>query len=141
MEKDIKNSNKGRSASGRKRQKRIIRRQRIRKKISRGVQKPRLSIFRSNRYIYAQLIDDQKGVTLASCNDKDVNKEKETAKKIETPSELAGKTKTAYLVGLKLAQLAKKIGVEEIVFDRGGYKYHGRVKAIAEGARTGGLKF
>lgn len=149
MKKDIKNSTKSRSArfaesrraSGRKRLKRIIRHRRTRKKITGRAQKPRLTIFRSNRYIYAQLIDDRKSVTLASCNDKDTKKEKETAKKIVLPAELTGKVRTAYSVGLKLAQLAKKIGLEEVVFDRGGYKYHGRVKAVAEGARAGGLKF
>ncbi|MFH0819621.1 MAG: 50S ribosomal protein L18 [bacterium] len=141
MKKDIKNSTKGRSASGRKRLKRIIRHRRTRKKITGSTQKPRLTIFRSNRYIYAQLIDDRKSVTLASCNDKDTKKEKETAKKIVSPAELTGKVRTAYLVGLKLAKSAKKIGFEEVVFDRGGYKYHGRVKAVAEGARAGGLKF
>ena len=141
MKKDIKNSTKGRSAPGRKRLKRIIRHRRTRKKITGSVQKPRLTIFRSNRYIYAQLIDDRKSVTLASCNDQDTKKEKETAKKIVLPAELTGKVRTAYLVGLKLAKSAKKIGLEEVVFDRGGYKYHGRVKAVAEGARAGGLKF
>ena len=102
---------------------------RIRKKVNGTVQKPRLSVFRSNKQIYAQIIDDVNGVTLASSssyNNKSVNGK--------------DKSETAGIVGKELAEKAKKAGVAEVVFDRNGYKYHGRVKALADGAREGGLK-
>ncbi len=92
---------------------------------------PRLSVFRSNKYIYAQVIDDARGATLASAS----SLEKGT--KIKTP----GNLEAAGKVGKLLAERAKKAGVEAVVFDRGGYIYHGRVKALAEAARDGGLKF
>lgn len=100
--------------------------QRVRLKI-RGV-RPRLSVFRSNTSIYAQIIDDTKGVTLAQANQKEV---KEAGKRSEV----------AFQVGKLLAEKATKAKVKEVVFDRGSYSYHGRVKALAEGAREGGLQF
>lgn len=103
----------------------------IRQKISGTAQKPRLSIFRSNAEIYAQLIDDEKGFTLASASSKD----KAIAAQKGTKSE---KSK---LVGGALAQKARELGLEKVVFDRGGNLYHGRVKMVAEGAREGGLVF
>ncbi len=89
--------------------------------------KPRISVFRSSKHIYAQAIDDVNCVTLVSAND----------------TKIKGKTKSekASEVGMALAELLKKKNVNEVVFDRSGYKYHGRVKALAEGARSGGLKF
>lgn len=105
-------------------------RRRIRK-ISFGTEaKPRLSVFRSNKEIYVQLIDDNKGVTLAasSSRDKDIDAK-------GTKSEIAAQ------VGKSIADKAKKIGVETVAFDRGGNLYHGRVKSLAEGAREAGLKF
>ncbi|MEL7268656.1 MAG: 50S ribosomal protein L18 [Bacteroidota bacterium] len=105
-------------------------RRRIRK-ISFGTEaKPRLSVFRSNKEIYVQLIDDNKGVTLAasSSRDKDIDAK-------GTKSEIAAQ------VGKSIAEKAKKIGVETVAFDRGGNLYHGRVKSLAEGAREAGLKF
>ena len=112
-----------------------IRRQKIRfnirKKLSGDEQKPRLSVFRSNTGIYAQLIDDVKGVTLASASSKDKGVTAQKGKKIDQSK----------LVGQEIAKKAVELGVKEIVFDRGGYLYHGRVKALAEGAREGGLKF
>ncbi|MEL6304683.1 MAG: 50S ribosomal protein L18 [Bacteroidota bacterium] len=105
-------------------------RRRIRK-ISFGTEaKPRLSVFRSNKEIYVQLIDDNKGVTLAaaSSRDKDIDAK-------GTKSEIAA------AVGKSIAEKAKKIGVETVAFDRGGNLYHGRVKSLAEGAREAGLKF
>ena len=105
-------------------------RQGIRKKISGSAQKPRLSIFRSNTGIYAQLIDDTKGITLAAASSKNVDKTN-PLKPIEE----------AVQVGKLLAQKAVENNISEVVFDRGGYLYHGRVKALAEGARQGGLKF
>jgi len=103
----------------------------IRKKISGTAQKPRLSVFRSNTEIYAQLIDDVAGVTLAASSSKD----KAIAAQKGTKSE---KSK---LVGGALAQKARELGLEKVVFDRGGNLYHGRVKMVAEGAREGGLVF
>ncbi len=105
------------------------RRGRVRAKVFGTAGKPRLSVFRSSEHIYAQLIDDEKRITLVSESDLKVKKEKKT--KVEIAKELGG----------SLAGKAKKTGITEVVFDRGGFKYHGRVKALAEGAREGGLKF
>ena len=104
---------------------------RIRKKISGVAAKPRLSVFRSNSDIYAQLIDDNNGVTLASASSRQKDIQAQKAAKIE-------KSK---MVGAAIATKAKELGIETVVFDRGGYIYHGRVKAVAEGAREGGLFF
>ncbi len=103
---------------------------RIRKTISGTAERPRLCVFRSNKEIYAQLVDDLSGKTLlaASSRDKGVAGD-------------GSKTEVAKLVGKALAEKATKSGVEAVVFDRGGYLYHGRVKQLAEGAREGGLKF
>ena len=103
----------------------------IRRKISGTAQKPRLSVFRSNRDIYAQLIDDDNGVTLASAS----SKEKDIL------AQAVNKTEKSKLVGASLARKASDLGLTKCVFDRGGYLYHGRVKAIADGAREGGLNF
>lgn len=122
-----------------KHQKRYRRHKRIRAKISGTAVRPRLFVFRSAKHIYAQLIDDDKGRILASVSDLESKKSKATADKS------AGRKKTkidrAKAAGKLIAKeaLAKKI--EKAVFDRGGYKYHGRIKALAEGAREGGLKF
>lgn len=99
----------------------------IRKIVAGTNQRPRLAIFRSNKYIYAQLIDDQKGVTLAAESDLKI---KEGHKK-----------ERAFVIGKKLAQKALKQQIKTIVFDRGGFLYHGRVAEVARGAREGGLKF
>ena len=106
-------------------------RYRIRKKVSGVATKPRLSVFRSNSDIYAQLIDDTQGVTLvaASSRDKDIAAQKGT------------KTEKSKLVGAAIAQKATALGISNVVFDRGGNLYHGRVKAVAEGAREAGLQF
>jgi large subunit ribosomal protein L18 len=103
----------------------------IRKKISGTAERPRLSVFRSNSEIYAQLIDDLAGATLlgTSSRSKAIAKEKGT------------KTVVSRLVGLEIARLAKDKGIEAVVFDRNGFKYHGRLKALADGAREGGLIF
>ena len=111
---------------------RIRIRKRIRKVINGTAATPRMSIFRSNKEIYAQLIDDETGKTIVSASSID----KETA-----DAKLTNKTEIATNVGVRIGQLAVKAGVSEIKFDRGGYLYHGRVKALAEGAREGGLKF
>jgi large subunit ribosomal protein L18 len=108
------------------------RRQRIRRgirnKITGTAERPRLSVFRSNKAIYAQLINDAKGITITSTNSMELGVKNNT-------------TEDAKNVGTKLAEKAKAAGVNEVVFDRGGYRYHGQVKALADGAREGGLKF
>jgi len=113
----------------------IIRRQKIRysirRKIAGTTQKPRLAVFRSNTEVYVQLIDDTTGKTLAaaSSKDKDIAAQKGT------------RTEKSKLVGAAIARKAKDVGLETVIFDRGGNLYHGRVKAVADGAREGGLKF
>ena len=109
---------------------RLHRHVRVRGKISGTPECPRLNVFRSNANIYAQLIDDVNGVTLVSANT--LEKEFEGA---------TGNVEAAKKVGLVLAERAKAKGIEDVVFDRGGYMYHGRVAALAEGAREGGLNF
>jgi large subunit ribosomal protein L18 len=104
---------------------------RIRKRISGTAIRPRLSVFRSNTSIYAQLIDDTTGRTLAAASSRD--------KAIATQK--GTKTEKSYLVGEALAKKALALGITQCVFDRGGYLYHGRVKALAEGARAAGLQF
>jgi large subunit ribosomal protein L18 len=106
-------------------------RYRIRRKISGTAQNPRLSVFRSNAEIYCQLIDDDKAVTLASASSRDKDIQAQKGTKIEMSK----------LVGQTIARKAKELGIENVVFDRGGNLYHGRVKAIADGAREGGLVF
>ena len=106
---------------------------RIRNKISGTSLRPRLSVYRSTGEIYAQLIDDEKGVTLVSASTLDK----------EVKPELQGKTKTeqAQIVGKTIAERAQKLGYKQVVFDRGGYLYIGRVKALADAAREAGLEF
>ncbi len=111
-----------------KRQKRIARHRRIKAKILGSRQIPRLSVFRSNKHIYAQLINDSKGIVLASASDKEI---KTKGKKVDV----------AKLVGELIAKKAKDLKIIKVVFDRGGFQYHGRVKNLAEGAREAGLKF
>lgn len=107
--------------------------------------KIRLAVYRSNKHIYGQIIDDAKGQTLAAASDLALDKKPATRKarnKTEdTEISVSSKTNRARLVGQLLAEKALKKGVREIVFDRGRCKYHGRIKALAEGAREGGLKF
>jgi large subunit ribosomal protein L18 len=106
------------------------RHRRVRGKIRGTAERPRLAIFRSNRGIFAQLVDDDAGKTLAAASWVGLAK-----------SFKGDKTEQAAEVGKQLADAARKVGVESVVFDRGGYLYHGRVKALAEGAREGGLQF
>ena len=103
---------------------------RIRKNVSGTSTRPRLSVFRSNKQIYAQVIDDVKGVTITSAS----SHVKDSAQKVN-------KTDQAKLIGKEIAENASKAGIKEVVFDRNGYLYHGRVKALAESARENGLKF
>jgi large subunit ribosomal protein L18 len=112
-----------------KRQQRLRRRRRVRARIVGSAERPRLSVYRSNRGVFGQLIDDSSGRTLAAVNWTEPELRKLTA------------SEQAKRAGELLAERAKKEGVETCVFDRGGYKFHGRVKALAEGAREKGLKF
>ena len=109
---------------------RLHRHVRVRGKISGTPERPRLNVFRSNANIYAQIIDDVNGITLAAANTLEKGFEGAT-----------GNAEAAKKVGVVLAERAKAKGIEEVVFDRGGYVYHGRVAALAEGAREGGLQF
>jgi large subunit ribosomal protein L18 len=112
------------------RQLRERRHRRVRGKIRGTAERPRLAVFRSNRGIFAQLVDDDAGKTLAA------------ASWVGLPKSFSGgKTEQAAEVGKHLAEAAKKAGIDNVVFDRGGYLYHGRVKALAEGVREGGLSF
>ena len=112
---------------------RLKRHRRIRKKVVGTKERPRLSVYRSLNNMYAQLIDDDNNCTMASCStlDKEITKE----------SGNTGGVKGAALLGEALAKKAKEKGIETVVFDRGGYLFHGRVKAVAEAARKGGLQF
>jgi large subunit ribosomal protein L18 len=109
--------------------KRLRRRRRVRAKVRGTAERPRLSVFRSNRGIQAQLIDDVKGHTVAAVN------------WVEGDLKALGRMDQARRAGELLAERAKAAGVESCVFDRGGYRYHGKVRALAEGAREGGLRF
>jgi len=105
---------------------------RIRKKIVGTSERPRLCVFKSNKHTYAQIIDDSLGKTIVSMSSKE--------KDFDTGEE-QGKKGAAKVVGVKIAEKAKAAGIEKVVFDRGGYIYHGRVKSLSEGAREGGLIF
>ncbi len=106
-------------------------RYRIRRKIGGLGTKPRLSVFRSNSDIYAQLIDDTKGETLAAASSKDK----------DIAAQKGNKSEKSKLVGAAIARKASELGIKDVTFDRGGYLYHGRVKSVADGAREGGLVF
>ncbi|MBE3563257.1 50S ribosomal protein L18 [Hydrogenibacillus sp. N12] len=116
-------------------ERRKIRHYRIRRKVFGTPERPRLSVFRSNKHIYAQIIDDTRGVTLASASTLDPEL-REALKAIGT-----GNVQAAAKVGELIAKRAKAKGIDKVVFDRGGYRYHGRVAALAEAARQGGLDF
>lgn len=111
--------------------KRQARHRRVRYKVSGTPEKPRLNVFRSNAHIYAQIIDDVNGVTLVSASSNEHNNKFENG----------GNVEAAKLVGESIAKRATEKGIEVVVFDRGGYLYHGRVKALAESARENGLRF
>jgi large subunit ribosomal protein L18 len=111
------------------RERRLRRRRRVRARVSGTAQRPRLSVYRSNRGVFAQLVDDQSGHTLAAVN------------WIEPGLRQLGAGEQAKRAGELIAERAKAAGIEACVFDRGGYQYHGRVRALAEGAREGGLVF
>jgi len=111
---------------------RIKRVKRIRKNIQGTPERPRLRVFKSAKHIYCQVIDDLAGSTLAAMSTRD---------KAMSGADIKGKTEQARQVGLEIAKLARDKGIEKVVFDRGGYIYHGRVKALSDGAREGGLDF
>ena len=106
---------------------------RVRKRLAGTTERPRLNVYRSLNHIYAQVIDDTTGVTLTSASSLGAELSKKDKKQT--------KTEQAKLVGKRVAEQALKAGVSEVVFDRGGYKYHGRIKALAEASREAGLKF
>jgi large subunit ribosomal protein L18 len=107
--------------------------ERIRKKVKGTVERPRLAVFRSLNHMYAQIIDDSSGKTLVAASTRE--------KEVLGDSKASGNIPAAKLVGKNIAQRAKSKGIEAVVFDRGGYIYHGRVKALADAARESGLKF
>ena len=105
-------------------------RRRIRQVVRGGKERPRLAIFKSARHIYAQIIDDRRGATLVAASSREASGAPEP-----------GKISVSTAVGQRLAERAKEKGISKVAFDRGGYRYHGRVKALADGARAGGLEF
>jgi large subunit ribosomal protein L18 len=119
------------SNAARKRTARWVRRQRVRKKVFGTAERPRLSVFRSNKQIYAQLVVDESGKTLLTASSLDLRDRLNNG----------GNKEAAKAVGELLAKRAREMGITEVVFDRGGYKYHGRVAALAAAAREGGLQF
>lgn len=112
---------------------RIFRHKRVRKAVIGTSDRPRLSVFRSLNHIYAQIIDDGIGHTISASSTID--------SKIRSKSKKLNKTELASLVGKQIAEQSKKLGIKRVVFDRGGHKYHGRVKAVAEAVREAGLEF
>jgi large subunit ribosomal protein L18 len=116
-----------------KRRQQLRRRQHVRNRVQGTAERPRLTVFRSNKHIYAQLIDDASGVTLAAASSAAIKDGEKAA--------YGGNVKGAVLVGKKIAEAAKEKGIAKAAFDRGHYKYHGRVKALADAAREGGLQF
>ena len=116
-----------------KRKRQLRRRRHVRKRIVGTAERPRLTVFRSNKHIYAQLIDDLAGKTLAAATSNSVT--------LRDAAPAGGNVKAAVAVGTKLAEEAKSKGISKAAFDRGHYRYHGRVKALADAARAGGLQF
>jgi len=115
-------------------EKRIRLKKKIRSKIYGTSECPRLSVFRSNNYIYAQLIDDEKSITIASASD-------QISAKASKDAKTGTKTERSVLVGANIAKISNTKGIKTCVFDRNGFKYTGRIKALADAARAGGLKF
>ena len=117
--------------------KRVVRHLRLRKKLSGTSIAPRLAVYRSNRKIYAQVINDDENKTLLSSSSLEIN----SKEKQDDSLDYNGKCFEAYQVGVNLAEKCNKSGIDKLVFDRGGYKFHGRIKALAEGVRKGGVSF
>lgn len=116
-----------------KKEARLRRKHRVRKKVVGTADRPRLSVFRSARHIYAQIIDDTQGLTLAAASSME--------KEVRDAAGDGGKKAVAQRIGMLIAGRAKEKGISKVVFDRGGFIYHGRVKALSDGAREGGLTF
>jgi large subunit ribosomal protein L18 len=116
-----------------KRRRQLRRRQHVRRKLTGTAERPRLTVFRSSKHIYAQLIDDLSGATLAAASS--------TSPETRSGLPYGGNVKAAAAVGKKLAEVAQAKGIKKAAFDRGHYRYHGRVKALADAAREGGLQF
>jgi len=112
---------------------RLKRKKRIRKKLSGTADRPRMSVFRSAKHIYSQIIDDTKGITLVTAST--------TEKEIREQQKFENKTAAAIFIGQLIAQRATEKGIKSVVFDRNGFLYHGRIKAVSEGARKAGLDF
>ena len=113
-------------------ERRTIRRLRVRRRVSGTIERPRLAVFRSSKHIYAQIIDDRNGQTLAAASSREA---------LAPGGEGSARIAVGRAVGKVLAERARQKGVSKVCFDRGGYLYHGRVKALADGARAGGLEF
>ena len=124
-----------------KKEKFLRRKARVRAKVVGTSQRPRLSVFRSNKHIYGQLIDDQKMVTLVSASDLEIKKNPASSQFSRGRAKISKKTDLAKEVGKILAKKALELKIKKIVFERAGYKFHGRVKQLAQGAREGGLEF
>ena len=116
-----------------KKEARLRRKNRVRKKVFGTAERPRLSVFRSSRHIYAQIIDDTQGVTIVAASSME--------KEVRNASKAGDKKAVAAEIGKTIAGRAKEKGISKIVFDRGGFMYHGRIKALSDGAREGGLTF
>ena len=116
-----------------KKEARLRRKQRVRKKVFGTPDRPRLSVFRSARHIYAQIIDDSRGLTIVAASSME--------KELRDASKSGDKRAVAVEIGKRIAGRAKEKGISKVVFDRGGFMYHGRVKALSDGAREGGLTF
>jgi large subunit ribosomal protein L18 len=116
-----------------KKHRQLRRRHHVRKNLTGTSERPRLTVYRSSKHIYAQLIDDLKGITLVAASSRGAEVEKDVP--------YGGNVKAAKVVGLKLAAVAKEKGITKAAFDRGHYRYHGRIKALADAAREGGLQF
>ena len=116
-----------------KRKRQLRRKRHVRRRVVGTIERPRLTVFRSSKHIYAQLIDDLRGVTMAAANS--------LAGEAKSGVPYGGNVKAAVAVGKRLAEAAKEKGIQKAAFDRGHYRYHGRVKALADAAREGGLKF
>ena len=121
-------------ASKKKVMQRKRRHRRVRKKIFGSQEKPRLCVFKSAKHIYAQIIDDSEGATLAAVSTRELGE-------VKAEDKLGRKTVAARAVGKLIAEAAKQHGIQKVSFDRGGYRYHGRIAALAEAARAGGLEF
>ena len=118
-----------------------MRHKRVRAKVYGTAEKPRVSVFKSNRNVFAQFIDDEAGKTVLSSKVVSDKKSKTSAKGGPASGGKINKTEKAMKIGETLAEQAKEAGIKEVVFDRGGFKYHGRIKAVADGLRKGGIKF